>query len=360
MGLIRYFPYDSIKDVVVINPQFLFDKVTDLIVDTFTFEKVGKQQMKSFKKKGIFSISEFERISSRKPSESVLTPTKFGNLLEHLRIVAPLYIKQKKKYFLPCALAHISEKNALQLKISIPQLLVAFETGYCPKGLAGALIKYLIVNEMESTTSWSLQASEIYRNEVSINVGPYDTIILNIVPTHFVVTCVPDSQFPERANWPMEKTCTEVVQAIESGIKKILTDFSYIEAQHYVTFSCSASGCDNQDHPAELLYSGSQPTALLCSKTGKRFNLPLNYNIWGLDRPADSQDVSQQAASKQQSVSTTLTYISGNNYSLLIALIRIMLLIIHCVAASGSCSASTSVMGTEQASSTDPCELNII
>lgn len=51
MGLIHYFPYDSVKDIVVIKPWFLFDKVTDLIIDTFTFEKAGTQQMKSFKEK---------------------------------------------------------------------------------------------------------------------------------------------------------------------------------------------------------------------------------------------------------------------------------------------------------------------
>ena len=63
MGLIRYFPYEDINDLVVIHPQFLFDKVTELIVDTFTFEKAIKQVMDEFKKKGMFSLSEFETIS---------------------------------------------------------------------------------------------------------------------------------------------------------------------------------------------------------------------------------------------------------------------------------------------------------
>ena len=35
MGLIRYFPYEDVKDLVIIHPQFLFDKVTELIVNTF-------------------------------------------------------------------------------------------------------------------------------------------------------------------------------------------------------------------------------------------------------------------------------------------------------------------------------------
>ena len=54
----------------------------------------------------------------------------------------------------------------------------------------------------------------------------------------------------DQLDGPWKKTCTEVAQAIESGLKKILTDFSYIEAQHYVTFSCTTCDCDNQGHPA--------------------------------------------------------------------------------------------------------------
>ena len=57
-------PYEYIKDLVFINPQYLFDKATELIVNTFTFEKVGQFQIEKFKKKGIFSVTKFERISA--------------------------------------------------------------------------------------------------------------------------------------------------------------------------------------------------------------------------------------------------------------------------------------------------------
>ena len=36
MGLIRYFLYEEIKHLVVLRPQFLFDKVTEMIINTFT------------------------------------------------------------------------------------------------------------------------------------------------------------------------------------------------------------------------------------------------------------------------------------------------------------------------------------
>lgn len=46
------------------------------------FENLGKYSTDEFKKKGIFSLSDFERVSG--DSDSLLTPTRFVNLLEHL------------------------------------------------------------------------------------------------------------------------------------------------------------------------------------------------------------------------------------------------------------------------------------
>ena len=107
--------------------------------------------MDEFKKKGIFSLSEFETISSR--TNTSIKPYKFAKLLESLRIAAPFQMEGEKKYFFPCVLAHAAETAFQQLMLTatpIPQLIVTFECGYCPKGLAGVLIKYLMANEMES------------------------------------------------------------------------------------------------------------------------------------------------------------------------------------------------------------------
>jgi hypothetical protein len=131
MGLIRYFPYEDVRDLVVIDPQFLFDKVTELIVDTFTFEKTTKQTMDDFKKKGIFSLSEFETISSK--TDTSVKPYKFAKLLESLRIAAPFQMEGERKYFFPCVLAHAAETALQQLMLTatpIPQLIVTFECGY--------------------------------------------------------------------------------------------------------------------------------------------------------------------------------------------------------------------------------------
>lgn len=87
MGLTQYFPHEELQDLVIVDPQILFEKVTELIVETFTFEKAGSQiSVETFKQKGIFSLSDLERSHSQ--SDKMLTPALFDELLGHLQIAA--------------------------------------------------------------------------------------------------------------------------------------------------------------------------------------------------------------------------------------------------------------------------------
>ena len=55
MGLIRYFPHEELKDIVIVDPQILFEKVTELIVETFTFKNLrDHSKLEAFKHMGIF------------------------------------------------------------------------------------------------------------------------------------------------------------------------------------------------------------------------------------------------------------------------------------------------------------------
>ena len=160
MGLVRYFPHEELKDLVIVDPQILFEKVTELIVETFTFENViNHSNLKVFKNMGIFNLSDFISISSQ--SGQKLTPLLFAKLLEYLRIAAQFQQDGVSKYFLPCALTHAQEKQNIH-NSTIPPLIVTFQCGYCPKGLFGTLITYLINDEMKSDFEWELVTDKIF------------------------------------------------------------------------------------------------------------------------------------------------------------------------------------------------------
>ena len=167
VGLIRYFQGEGLEDlqkIVITDPQVLFDVNTDLVVETFTFDKVDPVIRECFKTKGIFPFSTFERISGS--SDQLLTPARLVKILEHLHIIAPLEEEEdgERRYFMPCVLAHTKPATATSWVERITRaftallwpsaeqsrnrfsLLIGFRCGYCPKGLFAALVVYLLAN----------------------------------------------------------------------------------------------------------------------------------------------------------------------------------------------------------------------
>ena len=182
-----YFPHEELKDLVIVDPQILFEKVTELIVETFTFENIcNYSKLEAFENMGIVNLSDFIGISGR--SGQKLTPLLFAKLLEYLRIAAQFLQDGVSKYFLPCTLTHAQEKQNIH-NSTIPPLIVTFQCGYCPKGLFGMLVTYLINDEMKSDFEWKLVTDKIFRDEVCFQVGPYDAVTIRFLPTHLEITC---------------------------------------------------------------------------------------------------------------------------------------------------------------------------
>ena len=280
MGLVRYFPHEELKDIVVVDPQILFEKVTELIVETFTFENLPNHfKLEAFEHMGIFDLSDFTKISSRTGQK--LTPTLFAKLLEYLRIAARFKQGGDTKYFLPCALTHAQVKQNVY-NSTIPQLIATFQCGYCPKGLFGTLITYLINNEMQSDIEWELDTENIYRDEVCFRVGPYDTITIRFMPTHLQISCAESNPDLSRINCIQEDVCQEVRESVEKGIKKVTSAINYINAQHSFTFYCTSDVCSEDPHPSKLKEFKGKLCSVMCNKSKKCFRLPSGYEKWQL------------------------------------------------------------------------------
>ena len=278
MGLIRYFPYEHIKSLVFVDPQFLFDKVTKLIVHTFIFEKVAQYEFEQFKYRGIFSLEKLDEVSH---SSTIMSTFQFGKLLERLRIIAPFKVANETKYFLPCVLALAHGSDACQtLDTPVPTLHVSFECGYVPKGAAGALIAYLMANEIESFDKWILDAKKVLKNEVSFYVGPYDKVVLRIFPKHFEIICIPNPQFPDdERQITIKKACNILLETIDKGIEQILHDMNYVKQLHHFTFPCLLDDCKGS-HPAQLIWYKGSPCRLQCSIKDKPVKLPKGVHFW--------------------------------------------------------------------------------
>jgi hypothetical protein len=246
--------------------------------------------MDEFKKKGIFSLSEFETISSR--TDTKIKPFQFAKLLERLRIAAPFQMKGDRMYFFPCVLAHTEKetpRHQLSLRCTpVANLIVTFECGYCPKGLPGALVTYLMANEMKSDYFWTLDNEKIFRNQVSFKVGPLDTVVFKIQSTYLEIVFIPKDFQGRHLKCPKKHICFSIYQAIDAGIKRVTSDINYVSAQHSFTFPCECKG----DHPGKLeLLPNGEPFCLSCSKTGETYGLPSGYELWQIHKSnkADSE-----------------------------------------------------------------------
>ena len=288
IGLIRHFPTPSLRDTVIRDPQILFDQVTHLIVKTFTFENVSERRSTEFKKRGIFSFEDFRGIFQS--SCHFFPPKKQLLLLEQLRIVAPFQTDEGlTKYFLPCVLAHSEVCTSPVLTSDIPPLLITFKCGYCPKGLAGALIIYLLTNEMGSKFKWELKTDQIFRDQVTFLVSPYDIITLKIHPTflecvHFRTSLPRSAQ--KSKSYSVESICDTVCHFIEKGIQKTLSDLKFTsDTKHAVSFFCQDTDCvkSNGPHPAtDPKADEDGPCSLWCRRSGAIVisSPPAGCSVW--------------------------------------------------------------------------------
>ena len=282
VGVVRYYhDVSDLREFVIKDPQYVFDVITDLIVSTFTFDRSGKALHEKFSKKGIFPLDVFEKLGR---STEFLPPSKLVALLQHLNIVTLLKNDGAScQYFMPCALAH-SESSASTTRSSTshtPPLLVVFKSGYCPKGLFGALVVYLLQNKMNSKLEWRLEQDKIFRDQICLSIGPYDFFQLNVHPAFLSVElCTSFGASTRRCS--LASICSEVQRCISRAIDEVSET---LHCSRKAEFSFGFYSPENVDidpspHPAIVNFLDGQPCNLRCPLTHEPPSLPDGSLVW--------------------------------------------------------------------------------
>ena len=290
VGLVRHFRgkgLEDLQDIVIVDPQILFTKITRLIINTFTDHHVTANVSEEFKTKGIFPLRLLGQISNKDDDDRLLTVSRLVKLLEHLHIISRLHNTAEVKYFMPCTLAH-AQSTAPELTHSssavdyqeIPPLLITFKCGYCPKGLFSALVVYLLANKMKSELNWELQTEHIFRNSISFFIGPHDSISLTLTSTYLKVAMIPDGS----RRLSVESVCMEVRRSIEITVREVTSSLHYTSnAEHALAFYCTGKHEAGQErHPAEVVYFQNEPCRVQCTVNmhKERFCLPSGSQCW--------------------------------------------------------------------------------
>ena len=292
LGLVRYFNVKELDSLVVIDPQVLFDKITDLIVETFVGKNAHRSEIKEFRQKGIISVAVMKRISERSNEDNQLPFTWVTKLLNHLRLAALFKDCYGEKYFFPSALCHVPKAQDSTVVSPPPHepqanqpppVVIAFETGFCPRGIAGGLIKCLMTNEMKSKRHWKLLPDRIFRNQVCFRIEAYGDIAIKILPTHLEITLQMDSE-GDITETEIQETCEEAYAQISKSMK-IVTKM-YGKCEYYWTFYCTSTQCKKDPHPAEIEWDVKCPSKfkLSCKVSNERVSLPSGYERWSIQR----------------------------------------------------------------------------
>ena len=182
LGSIQYF--DSIpelKDIVITNPQILFDLVSELIVCTFNFKNLrtmgSRHQTERFRSSGRFKRQSLKRCEVVK--NGLLTEDQVISILQHLNIIAPVGVNDEgeEEYFLPCVLVHapVSTQPTSTNTTGYSPLLITFKCGYTPRGVFSCLISSILCLRKGIL---ELASEKIYRNQIKFHLTNCGHILL--------------------------------------------------------------------------------------------------------------------------------------------------------------------------------------
>ena len=169
VGIIQHYDVEGLSDLIVKEPQVLFNKITDLLVNTFLRPgSINLTQEESFCQRGIMEASAFDNLFSK---EDKITSQQFLSFLLHLRMAVP-FMNRKGilQYFIPSVLNHVKKSTSDERRTDIAPLAITFEQGHCPKGLFGMLISHLINPEKNRQFTFDLVENEVYQDQVSLFV----------------------------------------------------------------------------------------------------------------------------------------------------------------------------------------------
>lgn len=242
LNLILYFP-SSCENVVFCNPDFLLQKLTDMIVTSVSLpdvdDKVGSRA--TFREQGIFTCELFQTPKFLEGFNDLFSLDDFLRLLQDLPIIAQISVDpQKREYFMPCVLAFEESTTSHSVVhdeyYSVDPLIIIFPTGCSPTGVFCATIVHLIKSEGEGELKWIVTSSEHLQRKR--NVIEFQIICTSNVKSHFdnsigtVVFEDTSSHFVIQTTCDRNKCyqlCTMLLSALENAIEDLSYDANRID-----------------------------------------------------------------------------------------------------------------------------------
>ena len=282
LGVIRYFhQIPELRDIVICDPQVIFDKITHLITRTFMFEECQDAYASdSFRLRGVFPTRVINDASHH--SQELLTCSKLSQLLVHLNIIAPIYDDGINviEYFIPCALCHADEVPSMEdniFPLSLPHLLITFKCGYVPKGIFAGVTTRLM-------KSWKLVKHRVFRNQITFYAGrEYHRVTITFKLTHLEVSVSAETESTKAMQTSdPHKVCDFVRRELSDSILTVSRTLHYgTGAAFSFGFHCPSPACSGKS-PA--ICNDDDPLMMLCPNCACPKELGPERRVWFGDK----------------------------------------------------------------------------
>lgn len=233
LNMILYYP-SSCKNVVFCNPDFLLQKLTDMIVTSVSVpdvdDKVGLRA--TFREQGIFTRELFQTPKFLEGFNDLFSLDDFLCLLQHLPIIAQISIDPKKQeYFMPCVLPFEVSTTSVSVVHDVDPLIIIFPSGCSPSGVFCATIVHLIKSKGDDELKWVVTSSEHFKRKRNViefqimlctsNVKAHfdntvGTVIFEDASSHFVIQTTCDRKY-----------CYQLYTMLSSALENAIEDLSY-------------------------------------------------------------------------------------------------------------------------------------
>ena len=244
LSIYLHFP-DILSHVVFLDPQVLFDMLSQIIAISYGDDRYDNATIKSLKTKGIFKQ---ELLDTMEFEEDVFSCDDFLNLMKGLLIISQ--IPNERRYFIPCVLDIINDPFE-DSSDAIEPLYLTWDDELIPNGLFTSLVVYLMGHV--SPTQFQL-VNDVYRNKVVLRCQHFGGA-LHLLDQVKSLTI--------RYFGPCHN-CFNIRSMIHQGIESIVDKFGWTDslASTQEGFRCKIEGCTNSSfHLCHLI---SEHEEMLC------------------------------------------------------------------------------------------------
>ena len=259
-NVLLYFS-EILPEIVFVKPEFLFVKVTDLIVQSFQFKRGqgATEDHCQFSKTGVFSETLFQVVVKLPTcTNGNFTHESFLVLLKGLYIIAEL---RPGYYFMPCVLPLLDPSNALldDIKKNMQDnqfdgpLVLKFVHDMSPRGLFCSLIIALA-----RMNGWKVndRSTLLHRNLVEFELKKKDETLQHMNRLGSIVIVNHNSRL-EIFSTCLSKLCSSIRECIVEAITNACECIGYDHSDLFYTgFLCNACtpGAGNLPHYTDIMH----------------------------------------------------------------------------------------------------------